>query len=105
MIPNKIVANLNNPTCHHHRFKSFKNELLFLLIISLRRACRSAGGLQKMSNFNVLARLAPLGSLAPARRPHPPRLRNRRLGKRFCKAKSPRKNAKILKNFDSKYIL
>jgi hypothetical protein len=28
-----------------------------------------------MSNFNVLARLAPLGSLAPARRPHPPRLR------------------------------
>jgi len=28
-----------------------------------------AGGLQKMSNFNVLARLAPLGSLAPARCP------------------------------------
>jgi hypothetical protein len=28
-----------------------------------------------MSNFNVLARLAPLGSLAPTRRFHPLRLR------------------------------
>jgi len=36
---------------------------------------QSVDRLQKMSNFNVLARLAPLGSLAPARRPHPPRLR------------------------------
>jgi len=32
---------------------------------------RFAGRLQKMSNFNVL--VLPSASLAPARRPHPPR--------------------------------
>ncbi|PJB48328.1 hypothetical protein CO104_01575 [Candidatus Collierbacteria bacterium CG_4_9_14_3_um_filter_43_16] len=48
-----------------------------------------------MSNFNVLAR--PSASLAPARRPHPPRLRNCRLVK--VAESGTKKNAKILKNF------
>lgn len=41
------------------------------------------GGLRKMSNFIWLAR--PSASLAPARRPHPPRLRNCRLERKNFK--------------------
>jgi len=65
-----------------------------------------AGRLQKMSNFNVLARLAQLGSLAPARRPHPPRLRNCRLEQDKIDSdfvsKKKRKNFKELFNLNGR---
>jgi len=78
----------------HGRASADLAESEIILIIELEIAYQSlvflAGRLQKMSNFNVLARLAPLGSLpAPARQStlskvEVPRLRNCRLERDFA---------------------
>ena len=53
-----------------------------------------AGGLSKMSNFLLLAR--PSASLAPARRPHPPRLRSFLRAKFICPCPTPPVRGQLL---------